>query len=79
MHCPGTCGWVTTVSISSSATSCAAISECLTRSSASPTISTSPASSASRSSVTLIDPSSEFSIGTIAQLTRPSRSAITVS
>ena len=79
MHCPGTCGCVSTVSISASATSPAAISECRTRSSVSPTIVTSLASPASRSSVTLIDPSSEFSIGTIAHPTRPSRSAVTVS
>jgi len=54
------------VSISASATGSHAISEWLTRSRASATISSRSASSASRSSVTLIDPSSEFSIGTIA-------------
>src|SRR5207248_6194060 len=42
-------------------------------------ISTSRASPASRSSVALIEPSSEFSIGTIAQATSPSRRAAIVS
>jgi hypothetical protein len=70
---------VTTVSISSRASISAAIREWLIRSSASPTIFTSLASPASKSSVRLIDPSSEFSIGTIAQRTSPRRSAITVS
>ncbi len=78
-HWPGTCGWERIVSISESASSRAAISEWRTRSSHSPTICTSGAASASRSSVTLTDPSSEFSIGAIAQSTSPSRSALTVS
>ncbi len=56
-----------------------AIRQCLTVSRVSPTICTSPASSASRSSVTLMEPSSEFSIGTIAHSTSPWRSAMIVS
>jgi hypothetical protein len=79
VHWPGTCGWVITVSISSSASISAAISAWRTRSTASPTITRSPGSPASSSSVTLIEPSSEFSIGTIAQRTKPSRSAVIVS
>ena len=60
----------------SSASAPAAISEWRTRSSASPTIShVARPRSASRSSVTLIDPSSEFSIGTIAQLDARPRAA----
>ena len=78
-HWPGTCGWVSTVSISSRPTGAAAISEWRTRSSVSPTMRTSGASSASRSSVTVTEPSSEFSIGTIAHSTSPSRSATTTS
>ncbi len=65
--------------MSLSSTGAEAISEWRTRNSASPTISTSEASPASRSRVALIDPSSEFSIGTTAHTSSPARNAITVS
>ena len=68
-----------TVSISLSATGSAAIRQCCTASSTSPTISRSPCSSASGSSVTVTEPSSEFSIGASAHCTSRLRTAITVS
>ena len=72
-HWPGTCGWVITVSMSPSGISRAAISECLILSIASPAISTLSPPRASRSSVTLTEPSIEFSIGTTDQSTLPPR------
>ena len=70
---------MSTVSISSRGIGRAAIRACLMRSSASPVIWTLSASRASRSSVTLIEPSMEFSIGTIDQSTSPLGTAMTAS
>ena len=78
-HCAVACGWEITTSICSSGSSSCAIRHCSTPSTVSPTMRTSSASNTSASSVTLTEPSSEFSIGTTARSTVPSRTASTVS
>ena len=79
VHCAFAWGWETTTSISSSSSSSRAIRHWRIAWTVSPTIATSSVSIASASSVALTEPSIEFSIGTTARSTVPSRTAMTVS
>ena len=78
-HWPLACGWETTAAMRSSGTGVRAIRQWWIGWTSSPVIWTPPSPCASASSVALTEPSSEFSIGTSARSTRPSRTAATAS